>query len=271
MPFSVHTTALAVTLALTLSVPAPAAVAALRWGSVGHRIVGDIAESRLSPAVDAETRRLLGGQGLGDVASWADEQRGELGPSVSPWHYVDIEVMDSSYVASRDCKRDACVVAALQAQLAILGDRRQADSARGIALRWVIHLVGDLHQPLHAGERGDRGGNDVKVTFDGRHTNLHSVWDSGIIASLDQPEPEMVQQLEGEIGRRHDIDAIAGGTVVQWVMQSHDLARDVVYGNLPPTLDITPAYVTAAVPVIREQLLRAGVRLAALLERTLRG
>ncbi len=248
----------------------PGTPAAMRWGPLGHRIVGDVAESRLSPAVEAESRRLLGGQSLGDVGSWADEHRTDLGPTFSPWHYVDIEIMDTGYVAARDCKADACIIAALTSQVTILGDRSRPDSARAVALKWVVHLVGDLHQPLHSGERGDRGGNDIKLIFNGQPSNLHSVWDSGILASLGQSEGELVAGINADIASRADIADIAAGSIVQWVMQSHDLARDAVYRNLPDNHEITPAYVAAATPVIRLQLLRAGVRLAALVERTLK-
>jgi hypothetical protein len=240
-----------------------------RWGADGHRIVAAIALHRLSPDVANETRRLLGGQEITDIASWPDEARREL-PNTAPWHYIDIEITDSSYQPARDCKANACVIWALESETARLGDRSLPDSVRAVALKWVVHLVGDIHQPLHAGERGDKGGNDVKgITFDGRNTNLHSLWDSGLLHSFGQSDDAIVGQLLDEIGRRSDIAAISGGTVEQWAMESHDIARDVVYHNLPNSLEIGPPYVAAARPVIYERLLRAGVRLGALLERTL--
>ncbi len=241
-----------------------------RWGPDGHRIVAEIALGRLSPAVATETRRLLGGQNISDIASWADEIRRQI-PATGRWHYVDIEITDSSYLPARDCKEDACVIAAVAAQMAILSDRSRPDSARASALKFVVHFIGDLHQPLHAGERGDKGGNDVKVTFQGRLTNLHALWDSGILLSLGQTDAEIVRQLTDEIGRRTDISALSRGTVVSWVMESHDIARDVVYRNLPNSLEITPQYVAAARPVIYERLLRGGLRLGAAIERALGG
>ena len=241
---------------------------ARRWGPDGHRIVADIALQRLSPAAATETRRLLGGQNINEVASWADEVRRSL-PATAPWHYIDIEITDSSYVPSRDCKDHACVIWAVESQLAILSDRMQPDSARASALKYVVHFVGDLHQPLHAGERGDKGGNDVKLTFQGRPSNLHSVWDSGILLSFGQTDAEIVHQLDDEIARRKDITTLSGGTVVQWVMESHDIARDVVYRNLPYTNEISQQYIDAARPVIYERLLRAGVRLGAMIEHAL--
>lgn len=241
-----------------------------RWGGDGHRIIAELALGRLSPAVANETRRLLGGQDIADIASWADQVRSQM-PNTGPWHYVDIEITDSSYVPARDCKEGACVIAAIETELAILADRGRPDSARATALKFVVHFVGDLQQPLHAGERADKGGNDVKVTFQGKLTNLHSLWDSGMLLSFGLTDAAIVQQLTDEIHRRTDIAKLSGGSVVSWAMESHDIARDVVYRNLPNSLEITQAYVDAARPVILERLLRGGVRLAAALERALGG
>ncbi len=266
-PFS-RVTGLAVT-AILISVPLLGGAASIpRWGGDGHKIIAEIALAHLSPAVANETRRLLGGQNIPDIASWADQIRSQQ-PATGPWHYVDIEIGDTSYVASRDCKDDACVVAAVNKEMAILSDHSRPDSARATALKFVVHFIGDLHQPLHAGERKDQGGNAVKVTFQGKATNLHSLWDSGLLLSYGQTDDQIVSQLNADIDRRTDIKALGGGSVVSWVMQSHDISRDVVYHNLPASLEITPAYAEAARPVIYEQLLRGGVRLAAALERAL--
>ena len=257
-------------LALTLSPEAsPSTLStARRWGADGHRIIAEIALSRLSPDAANETRRLLGGQNISDVASWADAERSRF-PATGPWHYIDIQITDSSYVAARDCPNDACVIGAVTTQLAILMDRTRPDSARASALKFVVHFVGDLHQPLHGGERHDKGGNDVKVTFNGKSTNLHALWDSGFLLSYGESDAEIIRTLTGEIGRRTDIATLSRGPVESWVMESHDIARDVVYRNLPGSLDITPAYADAARPVIYERLLRGGVRLGATLERAL--
>ncbi|MGH7594425.1 MAG: S1/P1 nuclease [Gemmatimonadales bacterium] len=245
------------------------ATTAVRWGPLGHRIVAAVALDRLSPGVAAETRRLLGGQDITEIASWPDEHRSEM-PALSAWHYVDIEITDSSYVPERDCKDNNCIVAAISAQTAILADRTRPDSDRAVALKWVVHLVGDIHQPLHGGERGDRGGNDVKITFQGRRTNLHALWDSGMLLSFGQTEADIVRTINDQIATRTDIATLINTTPAQWATGSHNVARDVVYANLPASLDITQDYVDAARPVIYERLLRAGVRLAAVLERALR-
>jgi len=261
-------TALLLATAPTLLAAFPRNGSATRWGPLGHHVVAEVALARLEPRVAAETRHLLGGENITDVSSWADDIR-RAQPETAPWHYVDIEIIDSSYVPSRDCKKDACIVAALGAQTAILGDATRPDSERAVALKWIVHLVGDIHQPLHAGERGDRGGNDVKVTFEGRQTNLHALWDSGLLTSYGQSDDELVHAILAEIGRRKDIAALSEGTPVEWAVESHDIARDMVYRLLPNSLVIDQAYADAARPVIQERLLRGGIRLAALLNRVL--
>jgi hypothetical protein len=230
--------------------------------------VAQVALNRLSPAVADETRRLLDGQNITDVAAWADEHRREM-PQTSPWHYVNIEVYDSTYVPSRDCKNDDCLIVQITRQAAILGNRSLPDSTRGTALKWVVHLVGDVHQPLHAGDRNDQGGNSIKLTFDANPTNLHSLWDSRLLLSWGESDEQIEQNIMNELSHRPDVAAISGGTAVQWAMESHDIARDMVYRDLPQSLVIDQHYADSARPIIQERLLRAGVRLGALLERTL--
>ncbi len=245
-----------------------AAPVSRRWGPVGHRIVAELAQNRLSMTAQAEVARLLGGQHMTDVASWADDIRRDQ-PATGPWHYIDIEVTDSSYVPARDCKESACIIDAFNSQLSILADHSRSDADRAVALKWVVHLTGDVHQPLHAGERGDRGGNDVKVTFQGKQTNLHSLWDSGLLLSYGIDEPGLIRVLEDSLHHRSDLAAIASGSITQWAMESHDIARDVLYRNIPANYEIGDAYAAMARPVIYDRLERAGVRLAAVLNRAL--
>jgi hypothetical protein len=239
------------------------------WGPLGHRVVAEVAMARISPGVTDETRRLLGGQTIADVASWADDVRRDQ-PNTAPWHYVNIEITDSAYVPARDCRENNCIVAALETQIAVLSDHSRSDADRATALRWVVHLVADIHQPLHAGERGDRGGNDIKVTFNGKRTTLHALWDSGLLLSYGQTDGEMVRDILNEVGRRTDLAGLLATRPQQWATGSHNQARDYVYRYLPPSLDITPEYAEGARPIIRERLLRAGIRLAQVLENALK-
>ena len=245
-----------------------AADAHRRWGPMGHRIVARVAAARLTPRAATEVARLLDGGSLASVANWADSVRTKR-PETGPWHYVDIPTWENSYDPARDCKNGACVIAALDSKLAILSDKRRPPTERGDALRFVVHFIGDLHQPLHAGERGDKGGNDVKLSYDGRQTNLHSTWDSGLLNATGESEDAFVAIIASRLVNRGDLKLITSGSIADWAMESHDVARDVVYHFLPQSLALDGRYLTAVRPVLEDRLLRGGVRLAAVLNRAL--
>lgn len=239
-----------------------------RWGVLGHRIVARVAEARLTTKAAAEVARLLDGAGIPSVASWADSFRTKH-PATGVWHYVDIPIWEKSYDSLRDCKNGRCIIAALDTKLEMLSDTRRSKNDRAEALRFVVHLVGDLHQPLHAGERADKGGNDVKLTLEGRATNLHAVWDGGILTAIGDYEDTFVQRIAERLVNRGDIATITTGSIADWALESHDIARDVVYAFLPPSLVLDQSYITAMRPVLEDRLLRGGVRLAAVLNRAL--
>ncbi len=239
-----------------------------RWGPMGHRIVARVAAARLTRGAAAEVARLLDGGSLASVASWADSVRTRR-PETGPWHYVDIPTWEQRYDPIRDCKGGQCVIAALEAKLAILADRKRSKEERGDALRFVVHFVGDMHQPLHAGERADKGGNDVKLSYEGRQTNLHALWDSGLLNATLESEEAFVSAITERLENRGDLAIVTSGSITDWAIESHDVARDVVYAFLPASLAVDHSYLTAVRPVLEDRLLRGGVRLAALLNRAL--
>jgi nuclease S1 len=191
-------------LALLLSVLvfSPAAMA---WSALGHRLVGELAERHLSPAAEAQVKLLLAGEPdptLAGVAIWADQLRDndpERFKQTSRWHYINTPPGICAYQPARDCPDGNCVIAAIERQRAVLADRRQPLAARRDALKFVVHFVGDIHQPMHANNRDDKGGNDFQVSLRtdiepeawarNRYANgvmgtsLHSVWDYYILGS----------------------------------------------------------------------------------------
>lgn len=239
-----------------------------RWGIVGHRIVGQVAQARLTPEASAEVARLLNGGSLASVSTWADSVRTKR-PETGPWHYVDIPIWENSYDAERDCKAGACVIDALTANLAILSDTRRPAAERRDALKFVVHFMGDMHQPLHTGDRGDKGGNDVKLTFNGKLTNLHAVWDSGLLTATGESEDAIVALIASRLAVRGDISSMTRGSIIDWATESHNVSRDVVYPFVPPSLTIDNDYLAKVRPVMEDRLLRGGVRLAAVLNRAL--
>ena len=244
------------------------------WGKLGHRLVAQIAERDLTPAAQAEVERLLAGEAdptLAGVASWADELREhdpDLGRRSAKWHYVNIGESGCRYAPRRDCPNGDCVIEALRAQTAILADRSRPRAERAQALKFVVHFTGDVHQPMHAGYGHDLGGNREQITFEGRGTNLHAFWDSGMFNS---------QRLSGDawlarIGARTP-SRDANGRVrlpppaAQWAQASCRIAT--APGVYPPSPRIGGDYVAMQLPRIEQQVRDAGARLGALLNAAL--
>ena len=162
-------------LALTLAGPIPT----LAWGKAGHRVVATIATTLLTGEARAQVADLLDpGTTLADISTWADEVRPSR-PNTAPWHYGNIPGEASGYSAQRDCSR-GCVVSAIERSLRLLQDPSNDRAIRQEALKWLVHFVADLHQPLHA-IADERGGNDLIVQFNGHQTNLHRFWDGDMI------------------------------------------------------------------------------------------
>ena len=253
--------------------------AAFAWGDAGHEAVAIIAEKLLSPSASAKVNSLVadgGEESLAKAALWADKVKHRPeGTGTDKWHYVDIPVTASSYDAWRDCrpdeKPDNCIVAQLPLWISRLKGGSTADQA--VALKWVAHLVGDIHQPLHAAEaiyqgQPDAGGNKEKVQFFGKATSLHTLWDSDLIARqfAGKSSQGIADALE-PIARNVSTAAVSGSLIRDWAMESHALAKRVAYGQLPRAEPyvLGPQYAAAASPVIEQQLARAGARLAAIL------
>ena len=171
------------------------------WGNEGHQIIAYIAASQLTPKARAEVGQLLGGDAesaMVRASTWADEIRPHR-RETSRWHYVDIPIGSAGYDAGRDCLADDCVVGQIERDEKIIGARQLMPAIRSEALRFLIHFVGDLHQPLHASNNQDRGGNEVKVLFQGRRTNLHAIWDTPVVRALGDDSRSTALSLEREI------------------------------------------------------------------------
>lgn len=239
------------------------------WGAEGHRLVAEITWLHLSETAKASITGILPeGMTLASIASWADEVRPQR-RETAPWHYINIP-LDAPQGSWRPyCHDDECIITAIQRMAARVADPRLAAAERDEALRFVVHLVGDLHQPLHCGDRRDRGGNDVPVIFRRRPTNLHSIWDTALLREMLQGEGTRDRLLRKAPPEEWERES-AGGPE-QWVWDSHRFSRDVAYAALPPGRPalLDDEYAERAYLVIEAQIRRAGLRLAALLERTL--
>lgn len=249
----------------------------LAWGGEGHQLVALIAEDHLTPAAKAMVKDLLEGRDISDaeVASWADEER-RVERETAAWHYVNIPHDANAFDRQRDGTNDANVIDAIELQAKILADKSQPREKRVEALKYIVHLVGDIHQPLHCADRnGDKGGN-ARLLFwlDRRKAdNLHSVWDTGLVREF--------------VGRRKIADAAYAiartitaqqhrewerGAPEEWANESHAVAvkiyEKVAEDGPPPKLGRD--YVEANVPIVADRLKRGGVRLAMVLNAVVR-
>jgi hypothetical protein len=270
-----------------------AAPAALAWGPQGHRTIGTIADRLLTPQAHTAVLQLLeddrdkfgnpsGRTTLESVSEWADEIRGT--PAARPaWHYDDAPVCGSEEKA-RYCPDGQCNTRQLGRLIGVLADTRAPARQRNEALKWVVHLAGDIHQPLHAADNGDHGGNLVPVALEGVQTrgreNLHRAWDNDLVrlalqARSHQQPPRNIDALANEAANL--ARDVGQGTADSWAHESNNLARNVAYrypgfacDSPPPgTVVLDAAYLDDAELVVRERLLLAGARLATVLNEAL--
>ena len=248
--------------ALVASVFAATASVAHAWGTEGHHVIALIAHSQLTPKARAEVDRLLAlepGATLASISTWADEHRN---PSTAPWHYVNFPRGNCVYDEQRDCPDGRCVVGAIKKEVGIL-ESSASDDKRLTALKYVAHFVGDVHQPLHAGYFDDKGGNTYQLQAFMKGSNLHAVWDTGLIRNLNE-EPEAmaarVQKLTAGM-------PVANLDPVNAAEESCNIVS--LKGFYPERLVELP-YIQRYTPVMERRLAAAGARLAGVLNAVLK-
>lgn len=238
-----------------LALPSPAHA----WGKTGHRVVGAIADPLLTPAARAGVRSILSVETMAEASNWPDFMRADPASywqrQSTPWHYVT--VLKGKGYADVTPPPEGDAVTALRRFSAIVRDTSAPLAERQAALRFVIHIIGDLHQPLHAGNGTDKGGNEVPVTFFGRPTNLHSVWDSGLIDDEQLSYSEMAAWLAARITPA-DRRAWASTDPAVWIAESSAM-RDQIY---PADPALSYAYVYQNKARVEQRLEMGGVRLA---------
>jgi nuclease S1 len=248
---------------------------ALAWGRMGHRASARLIESRLSPQARAIIRDLLEpGESLTDAATWADENSREI-PGSAAWHFVNVRISSPHY-SPRDCRPQGCVVTKIAEFRTILADQHAPRSRRRMALRFFVHLVQDLHQPMHVADRNDRGGNNLQLQY-GRYdnTNLHQVWDSGLLGKRYRRETDLLHELEVVANRPESRDWLKG-RIEDWADESLEVGRR-AYVAVPGSNvmlrtgdSIGREYENQNLPEAVERLARSGVRLASLLNEILK-
>jgi hypothetical protein len=300
-----------------MSVPAPARA----WGCEGHQVVALLAEKHLTPHALAMARKILaegpidpalsryckegGIDAMSDASTWPDDIRG-LRPETAPWHYVDIPLGTTRRDVEKFCDpKDSCVTRAIADQMAILRSPEAGPRKRADALRFLIHFVGDLHQPLHAVTNNDQGGNCVPVAFfdalpqvrnpqtESYAPNLHGVWDTNILAKATEGKTvgRVATDLDQSFRSKMAHWQKGSANIDDWAWESYQLAVKKAYGRLPARIPVeTPQPVTSctddnhvsarmlklkeriaepyqnmAAPIVRQLVAQAGARLALLL------
>ncbi len=249
---------------LTISLVVPARPA-LAWGRNAHRAAARLAESRLTPEARALVRELLDdGESLADASTWADEHSRDI-PGSAGWHFVNVP-LDAEGYSDRYC-RGGCVVSKFHEFYNILADKNAPRARRRMALRYVVHLVADAHQPLHVGDDRDRGGNNVQLTFfrDDR-TNLHQIWDSGLLRIGFRNERELADELT-RLARQPDAQKWIEGNIEDWADESLEAARNAYLApggknKLRSGMRIGAEYQDLHLPVATRRLAQAGMRLS---------
>jgi len=307
--------------AVAISLPAPARA----WGCEGHQAIALLAEKHLTPHAHATVNKILsdsaidpslnryckegGIDAMADAATWADDFR-TLHPETGPWHYVDVPLgtplrgLRKSVEKFCDPK-EGCVTRAIEDQIAILRSPESDPQKKADALRFLIHFVGDMHQPLHATSNNDQGGNCVPVTYidavpelrnsvtESYVPNLHGVWDTIILAraTTGKTVDQVAAELDKSFGRKISRWQKGPADPDAWVAESYQLATKKAYGKLPVRIPVEPPqpimscaddnhvstrmlklnehleerYQTMAVPIVRQRVAQAGARLALLL------
>ena len=252
-----------IALTLCLATGSLTSLPAFAWGQTGHRVTGAIAENHLSPAAKAAITKLLPNESLAEASTYADEMRSDPSEfwrkTSPPWHYVTVPEHKHYHEVGAPEEGDAFT--AIEKYTRVLKDKSASREEKQLALRLVVHFIGDLHQPLHAGNGTDRGGNDVKVRFFWQDSNLHSVWDSKMIDSKDLSFTEWTRWLDSKISPQ-DVKAWSNTNPETWITESTEI-RDTIYPE--DANNMSYDYVYDNIPTVKKRLQQAGIRIAAYL------
>lgn len=230
---------------------------AFAWGAEGHRIIANLAQAQLSAKARVEVEKLLAlepGETLTSISTWADEHRN---PRSAPWHYINFPRDSCTYNEERDCPTGQCVVEAINRQVEVLASNAP-DEKRLLALKYVVHLVGDVHQPLHAGYLDDKGGNTYQLQAFMRGSNLHALWDTGLIRNLNEDDGQTVARLMAS-------QAPPQASDLSVVHAAEESCRIVGTPGFYPGRKVGLDYIEQFTPTMERRLNVAGARLAGIL------
>ena len=235
--------------------------ASKKWGQTGHRVVGKIADEYLTNKAKREIKKLLNNKSLAFVSTFGDEIKSDKRYNeFYTWHYVNMDLDENYEDSEKNPKGD--LVTGIEYCKKIIQDENASDDDRAFYLKLLVHLIGDLHQPLHVGRSQDKGGNDIKVKWHYKSSNLHRVWDSEMIESWNMSYTELADSAK-ELNDQQ-IKNIQQGSVLDWTYESQKLAKT-VYSSAAMDDKLSYRYSYDHFTTVRSQLQKAGIRLAKIL------
>ncbi|MFC2149001.1 S1/P1 nuclease [Bacteroidota bacterium] len=231
------------------------------WSKTGHRVVGEVAMGHLNRKTKREVSKLLNGQSLAAVSNYADIIKSDRDfKSFSAWHYVNIP-LDKNY-SEVEPSPNGDLVTGIQKCIEILKNQNSTEADRIFYLKMLIHLIGDLHQPMHVGRAEDKGGNDIQLQWFGKGSNLHRVWDSNMINDYGMSYTELSKKLP--VLDKEQIREIKKGTVLEWVKESQELVNE-IYSSVGKGEKLGYSYSYKYWNTVEKQLQKGGLRLAQVL------
>ena len=231
------------------------------WGKTGHRVTGHIAENHLNGKTKRALKDLLDGHSLAFVSTYADEIKADRAYSkYSPWHYVNYP-LGVRYEDSEKSEYGDLIVAIEECKRVIKNENNSRED-RVFHLKMLVHLIGDLHQPMHASRAEDKGGNDIQVQWFGEGTNLHRVWDKNLIESYGMTYTELATELD-QVSRK-EVQRIQEGTIYDWVDESHQICGE-LYESVEIGEKLGYQYAYKYNYLLFAQLQKGGLRLAKVL------
>lgn len=232
------------------------------WGSTGHRTIGEIANKYLKKRVKRKIKKILDGQSIAYVSTFADEIKSDRNyDKYYTWHYINFP-FDTDYNKSKKNPKGD-LVTGIATCVSVLKDKNSTKKDKAFYLKMLIHLIGDLHQPLHVGRSKDKGGNTIQLQWFGKGTNLHRVWDENLIKYWNMSYTELANNTK-KLSKK-ELNEMQKGTVLDWVYDSQKQAK-IVYASAHAGDKLKYKYSYNYFGIVQNQLLKGGVRLAKLLD-----
>lgn len=244
---------------------------AYSWGTTGHRTIAEIAENHLTNKSKRKLRKILGDQKLAYYANWPDFVKSDSlkrYKKTEIWHYVNVTPKLSFPDFEKELKQMTVsnLYSAIQKQETIIKDKNSSKADKEVAVIFLIHLLGDLHQPFHVGRAEDQGGNLVPLTFFKENTNLHSLWDTKLVDFQKYSYTEYATVLDNK--SKEEVKKIQSGTLEDWLFESYNKAAK-IYSQTPINGNYSYDYNYKFSGIMEDQLLKGGLRLAKVLNEIL--